>query len=90
MRKILFLFVTLLTTGVYSQMTITSSQDGDWHQGSTWVGGSVPGSNDNAIIAHTVTVASGNTAACTDLTINSNKTLNLDAALTVSGDVDMY
>ena len=89
MRKILLLFVTLLTTGLYSQVTITSAQDGDWHQGSTWVGGSAPGSNDNAIIAHTVTVTSGNTAACTDLTINANKTLNLNAALAVSGDVDM-
>ena len=79
--------IVLLYSNAYSQSTITSTQDGDWSSASTWAGGVVPGTGDKAIIAHTVSVDA--TTEINDLDINGNKTLNVDAALTVTGDVDM-
>jgi len=87
MKKILLIMIVLLYSNAYSQSTITSTQDGDWSSASTWAGGVVPGTGDKAIIAHTVSVDA--TTEINDLDINGNKTLNVDAALTVTGDVDM-
>ena len=55
--------------------TITSTQTGNWHTGSTWVGGSVPASNDLVVIAHghRVTVSTNIQSAITDnVTIDGN------------------
>ena len=55
--------------------TITSTQTGNWHTGSTWVGGSVPASNDLVVIAHghKVTVSTNIQSAITDdVTIDGN------------------
>lgn len=40
---------------------IASTQNGNWNTGSTWVGGVVPTSNQNAQIKHVVTVEAGQT-----------------------------
>ena len=55
--------------------TITSTQTGNWHTGSTWVGGSVPASNDLVVIAHghKVTISTNIQSAITDdVTIDGN------------------
>jgi len=55
--------------------TITSTQTGNWHTGSTWVGGSVPANNDLVVIAHghKVTVSTNIQSAITDdVTIDGN------------------
>ena len=36
--------------------TITSTTNGNWSSGSTWVGGVAPGNGDTAVISHNVTV----------------------------------
>lgn len=55
---------------------ITSQSDGDWHIGSTWVGGSVPGNGDNVVIDHIVYSNSAITRnAGTTTTINASKFL---------------
>ena len=55
--------------------TITSTQTGNWHATSTWVGGAVPANNDLVVIAHghKVTISTDITAAITDnVTIDGN------------------
>jgi len=55
--------------------TITSTQTGNWHTGSTWVGGSVPANNDLVVIAHghKVTLSTNIQSAITDdVTIDGN------------------
>jgi hypothetical protein len=65
-----------------------SDRTGDWNQGSTWVGGSVPPTTRSAVIkgGHMVTVDSG--AQCDDLLIESGGALVLQngATLTVADD----
>lgn len=71
--------------------TFTSAQSGDWNVASTWVGGVVPSSADNAIInnGHTVTI---NTTGLSvnNLTINSTGILTYGAipsSFTATGNV---
>ena len=55
--------------------TITSTQTGNWHDTSTWVGGSVPAADDLVVIAHghRVTVSTNIQSARTgDVTIDGN------------------
>ena len=55
--------------------TITSTQTGNWHDGSTWEGGSVPVADDLVIISHgqRVTVSTNIQSAKTgDVTIDGN------------------
>jgi hypothetical protein len=55
--------------------TITSTQTGNWHTGSTWVGGSVPAANDLVVVSHghRVTVSTNIQSAITDdVTIDGN------------------
>jgi len=55
--------------------TITSTQTGNWHTTSTWVGGSIPANNDLVVIAHghKVTVSTNIQSAITDnVTIDGN------------------
>jgi uncharacterized repeat protein (TIGR01451 family) len=69
--------------------TITSTQSGDWNAGSTWVGGSVPLSTDDVVIAgpHTVNLnaASGTVSV---LSLNVIGTLNVaDTTLEITTNV---
>ena len=55
--------------------TITSTQSGDWHVTSTWVGGEVPAADDLVVIAHghRVTLSTDITGTRTgDVTIDGN------------------
>lgn len=85
---LLFLFQFHLTA-MYAQ-TITSAQTGNWSDGNTWVGGVVPGSANDVIIAasHTVTLnMSGITV--NSLTVNATGVFTISASntLTVSQNV---
>ncbi len=69
----------------------TSAQAGDWNSVSTWNCNCIPGSTENAIINHAVTI-SGN-QSISDLTIgssgsltfSSNETLSIHGNMTVQG-----
>ena len=55
--------------------TITSTQSGDWHVTSTWVGGEVPAADDLVVVAHghRVTLSTDITSTRTgDVTIDGN------------------
>ena len=73
--------------------TITSAQTGNWSATSTWVGGVVPASTDDAVIAagHTVTYdEGGNSYRCNNLTINGTLQFPDDGSsynLTVNSDL---
>ncbi len=89
MKKIFFAFrfsvlcVFLLFTSSFVFGQITSNQDGDWDQNTTWVGGNVPTSTDDVIIAHNVTL--NVPVIVNNLTID-NGTLQLaDQDITVTG-----
>jgi len=78
-------------------VTITSAQSGDWNSTSTWVGGAVPDSIDNVVIAagHTVTVTAGATCRKVNftgtggtLTVNSSVTLTVTNAVAVDADAN--
>jgi len=97
MKKILLMFMSLLTTQiVLSQATYTSNASGNWASASTWTHSGTadsdsdawPDSNDTVIIGegHEVTVATA--SAASTLTINSSDgtKLELDADLTITGD----
>jgi G8 domain/Secretion system C-terminal sorting domain len=80
----------LLLISLNSWAQITSAGNGTWSSTSTWVGGHVPTSSDDVVIAtsHTVDVDI-NGAACNNLTVNG--TLEYPAtdgmALQVNGDL---
>jgi len=75
--------------------TITSTQTGDWNDGTTWVGGVVPTSCNDVVIAngHTITINSTVTtpAICSNLTIQNGGILQYPATrdryMYVGGDV---
>jgi hypothetical protein len=65
--------------------TITSTRDGDWGAGATWVGGGIPGDTSDVVINHKV----GNLSfveTCKSITINDGGELTLATidALTVT------
>ena len=73
--------------------TITSTQTGNWHDTSTWVGGAVPVADDLVVIAHghRVTVSTNIQSAKTgDITIDGNLhfatggKMHLDGRMTVN------
>lgn len=95
-KKYFYLLLLLLPLDYQANAaTITSNATGNWSAGSTWVGGVVPSSTDNVIIAsnHVVTVNGAYT--CANLTIGSNSsspTLKITTAgntLTVTGVLTM-
>jgi len=77
--KFLFIILLLLTPSILYSATITSLTTGNWSDGGTWVGGTVPLSTDNGVVAtgHTVTIT-------TDITVD-NLTVNSGAILTDGG-----
>ena len=70
---------TVTLSGDVVRNTITSTAGGDWNTGSTWVGGVVPTSADNVVIAtgHTVSLATAVTRdSGVTTTINGSFQLN--------------
>ncbi len=72
---------------------ITTTQNGDWFTGSTWIGGVVPTAADNVVILHNVTsgaVITRNAATTTSISATSslaigNATYTQDGTITVNG-----
>lgn len=90
-KVITFAIILLLSfTPAINAATITSTATGgNWNTGSTWIGGNVPLSTDDVVIATTgvnsVTLSAPVT--CVSLTINSGAILTPGANLiTISGD----
>jgi hypothetical protein len=90
----------ILLLPLTSKEQITSVKTGNWNDGTTWTGGSVPGSSDDVIIndGHTVTISStqsiaGLTIHATDasnygtLRITTGATLNTTGSTTVNGQL---
>lgn len=83
------LCLMLLTGGMLSAATITStSTGGTWSSTTTWVGGVVPTTTDTAIIASGATVTLTAARTVINVTINAGGTLNIGSvnALTVTGN----
>jgi len=87
--KLLLIGSLLILNGLLlkGQTTYTSATSGRWSDGTTWIGGVAPGSNDNAIIASGTTVTLfGSDATINDLTIEPGGVVNADdRTLTVNG-----
>jgi len=80
--------------GTPTGATITSATSGDWNEGTTWGGGSVPTINDDVIIDHGVTIKPGMSAIAKSLTLNTgggSKRLNINEGsnLTVNEDITL-
>ena len=56
--------------------TVTTAQDGDWSDTTTWEGGVLPTADDNVILAHDVHLNTN--AEIQDLTVNPVKSLTID------------
>ena len=68
--------------------TIISTQTGNWETGTTWTGGQVPSSTDNAVVyeGHTVTV--NDSRGCNSLSLKQNSTLLVNTALPTANSYD--
>lgn len=71
--------------------TITSTANGNWSAGGTWVGGVAPGSGDTAVLAHNVTVdvnttigTSPNDVTTAVVTVNAAKILTIGVGITLT------
>jgi trimeric autotransporter adhesin len=73
-KILLLLIVSTLFVSVLNASTVTSTTSGgNWSSGSSWVGGTIPKSTDEAVINGSVTV--DGSFSCIKLTINAGKTL---------------
>ena len=71
---ICLLFGLLFLNPVKSQTITSTAAGGGWGSGSTWVGGVVPGSNNDVIIAGNVNYQNG-AGTCRNLTVNAGASL---------------
>ncbi len=87
--SILILFLLTLTITISAQITSTGT-GGIWTDGSTWVGGIVPGASDDVVIDGNVVFNSE--VSCNNLTVTQNGKLNVTFnaqthGITVNGDI---
>jgi hypothetical protein len=83
------------TQGTLPGITFISITTGNWNTGSTWNTGTVPGPNDNVIIANSHTVTVNADAFCANLTINQGGAASVlqvgnggqSRTLTINGNV---
>ncbi len=94
MNTIRTLFLIFILSTIWSSASastiISTSSGGLWHEGSSWVGGSVPGSDDDVVIEGAIFV--GGTMSCATLLVNplgvlQGAQLSGPRVLAVSGDV---
>jgi len=77
--------ISLDDIGVTSTAAFITQTSGDWNIGSTWVGGVVPTSAQNVIIAHNVTTVAVTRDSGTTTTINSGVSLAVSGTYTNNG-----
>ncbi len=77
----------VLTAAVHDVVTWTGATSSDWNTGSNWVGGSVPGPNDDVIIlaGGTVVLSSGN-QSIDKLTLGGSLQINAGALLAIASN----
>lgn len=90
MKKLFIMSLLLLAVWAFLFADIhSSSGGGQWSNPSSWLEGTVPGSDDNVIITSTIAATDG--AVCNDLTITSTGTLQgifgSSVTLTVNGNL---
>lgn len=88
-HAIAILFCVLWAPALHAATIESTATGGSWTSTSTWVGGVVPGSTDDVVIATTtgnsVTLSAGTT--CNSLTVNLGATLTASTfLLTLTGD----
>ncbi|MFZ2322391.1 MAG: T9SS type A sorting domain-containing protein [Ignavibacteriaceae bacterium] len=87
--KLFLILAVLFISAQLVNAQIISANDGGWNQTATWVGGVVPGSSDNVVIDHTVTLDVTD-AVCNDLTLNNKLRFAIDgtvSGITVNGNI---
>lgn len=86
MKKILILLATITSLSMMSQVTTIAS--GNWNNAAIWSGASIPGSNADAIINHTVTITSATTIKSVTINgrlINNGNTISVRGGLFNNG-----
>jgi hypothetical protein len=73
LKLLMGLMALIWAVNLNAQTIFSTASGGDWNDTLTWVGWTIPGSTNDVVIAGNVTVSSGD--FCTNLTINSGKTL---------------
>jgi hypothetical protein len=61
--------------------TAISAQNGNWHEGTTWIGGSVPAASDHAVVYEGHEVAVSGTQSCLKLSLKPNAILLVNDGL---------
>ena len=81
MKKILLFTLCIFSVNAFAQHTSTGTNL-DWNNAAAWDQNSIPGSSDNVIINHAITVSVSN-AVCNNLRVNHNSGAG---SLTISGN----
>lgn len=90
LQRILYCVLFLLfLSGVAHAATRTSTQNGNWNTSSTWQGGIVPATEDDAVIANEVTIPAGTTVEVNSLQIGSSGRLVIYGTLIIHGNLQM-
>lgn len=74
MKKITIVIVAMLFVNISFGQIISTTNGGNWNESSTWIGGVVPGSNDDVVIDGTV-YHNNKSDACKNMTVNADKVL---------------